>query len=130
MPTDWIITRPKRAVRSTAIEEAAKAAGSTKKVEKLKDWHEVFHTARARVYDTGAASRVDIFNSSYSLFRGLVVCGIVFLAIAWASSHFDKFLYPVIVALTALALYRMHHFGLRYAIELHARIANLANRGE
>lgn len=130
MPTDWTITRPERAVRHSAKDDAIRASGFNGKIEDVKTWRSVLASARARVYDLKKDGRISIFNGSYSLFRGLSVCGLVFTASAWASEHFLLTLYPVLIAVTGLAIYRMHHFALLYARELHACIANIANEKE
>jgi hypothetical protein len=130
MPTDWVINRPKHSLRSTAIEDAIRASGYKGEVKDLKTWRQVFGSARAKVYDAKKDGRVSIFNGSYSLFRSLTVCGLVFLASAWSSDHFHTWAYPVLIAITGLCMYRMHHFALLYARELHACIANVANEGD
>ena len=127
LPTDWIITRPKRAVRPGAVEDAIRVSRFKGKVMDVKEWHSILASARAKVYDSQKDNRISVFNGNYSLFRGICVCGLVFISSVWASAYSQPVLYAVLVVITGLSVYHMHHFAVLYARELHACIANIAN---
>lgn len=133
MPTDWAFTRPRRGVFGKAVADCKQATEHSGEITDLNVWRQVLSSARAKVYSSGLAARVGVFNGSYGMFRGLCVAGLVFLASAWTSEQLATLrlmttIYAVLLALTSLSLYRMHHFGLLYARELHANIAIVAKR--
>jgi hypothetical protein len=71
----------------------------------------------AEVAGAGKASRVDAFNGSYGLVRGLAAAFIVIFALAAVTSKGNIPL-GVLGVLFGLAIYRMHRYGKHYATEL------------
>jgi hypothetical protein len=65
------------------------------------------------------------------MFKGLLATETIVTYFAWRSSLSPWIIYPFWAVVMAISLYRMHHFGVHYARELFANIAELAsNRGD
>jgi len=134
MPTDWIRTR-KRDILSEAQWKVLPA-----KIRQLlkidckddlstissKDWFSIRKQVYSAVRRTGRAERVDIFNGSYGMFRGVAASLLVILVAAFNDAEQDRWkLYGVLLMLALLALIRMHRFGVHYARELFVEFLNM-----
>jgi hypothetical protein len=74
----------------------------------------------AEVAGAGKASRVDTFNGSHGLMRGLAAAFVVTFALAVVASK-GITVFGVLGVLFLLAIYRMYRFGQHYATELFAQ---------
>jgi len=81
-------------------------------------WYSITRQVYGFVSAAGRAQRIDIFNGNYGLCRGVAAALLVSLAIVsvkdWANWRAELLL----LGLAALAIYRMHRFGVRYGREL------------
>lgn len=81
--------------------------------EKLAIVREVYSEVAA----AGKANRVDIFNGSYGLMRGLAAAFVMTFALAIVTSQ-GIIALCVLAVLFLLAVHRMHRYGRHYATEL------------
>lgn len=83
------------------------------------DWFAVVRQMYATAAAHGAVQRVDIFNGNYGLNRGLAAALIAILAVVQITQGFAHWRAELLLALgVAVAVYRMHRFGVHYAREL------------
>lgn len=95
------------------------------------DWRGIVIELAAMTRATGQTRRLDSFNRTYGLLRGLAAALLLVLLFLVASSgtNFSE-LWQVKVALLlgfAVALYRMHRFSCHYARELFVQFLRLAS---
>lgn len=131
MPTDWPITRKKT---NLFPEATASVLAFTKSsgVTDIRTWRSLVAQARSVVYFEGRANRLQYFNGTYSMFRGIVTTGLIVACFAWASPVNSALVYLAIVLAVGISLNRMHRFAVHYANELFANVGALAlrERGE
>ncbi|MBA4228318.1 MAG: hypothetical protein C0456_17030 [Hyphomonas sp.] len=121
MPTDWVrkdpsplISTDQLAQLQTRVSVMEPGAGTLSQIGK-RQWRQIVTRIDARVRDGGRAGRVDVFNRTYGLFRGLstafLVCGIWYCL--------DSRGLPIeamaALALSAVAAVRMWRYGVHYA---------------
>lgn len=78
------------------------------------------------VIQKGSVSRIDIFNSNYSLFRGLSVSFLLISIICFHYFDWTIAVYPMVFFL--LAVMRMHRFAVHYASEVFRTFYNLIEK--
>ena len=125
MPTDWIrspsqniiapsqrdliLIRLRIDLNTPSFEFAAADTNS---------WQSITRQINASIARSGMLLRVDIFNGNYGLCRGIASAFLVLLSGAiiynWRAWQIEV----ALLLLMALAIYRMHRFGVRYAREL------------
>lgn len=135
MPTDWV-TKPDQELLATAqirmLERRMQAlTGTTQSVvgTERKDWYPLVRQIYAAVSAAGRAGRVDTFNGSYGLNRGIASALIVVGAALLFLKGFGEWRVALlIVAGVAVAIYRMHRFGRHYARELFVQFLALPSR--
>ena len=127
MPTDWARSGkegefvdqqnerlPAKLKELLQIEVPDRMEGVT-----AKRWFAITHQIYVAVEKAGRSRRVDIFNGNYGMFRGLTAALLVVLAAVLM--HFGRGAFSscvLLVGFAALALMRMHRFGIHYAREL------------
>jgi hypothetical protein len=127
MPTDWPITRPQRKSFPKAIEQVCtitkekQPSGSMD--DQLRTWKRLVSEARSTVYKEGRASRIQVFNGNYGMFRGVLSVILIVAATGWLGSVDAVILYPVLFGLAILTRARMHRFAEHYSRELFANVA-------
>lgn len=132
MPTDWPVTRPQWAAGRGAISSICRMTGKThpganKQGDQLGDWHAMVRQARSTLYAIGRASRVQVFNGNYGMFRGLLTVLMVAAVTAWWTTEVDPAVaFLTLLGLAFLAERRMHRFAIHYATELFANAAAVA----
>ena len=134
MPTDWPIVRAKYndfpSARDTIYSLTNHEVPAGTQEEQLQQWRPLVGRVRSSIYASGRAARLEVFNGNYGMFRGLLAAVVVLGLIGWQSTLMGaSVLYPVLVTLAVLAVYRMHRFGMHYAKELFANAAELAKKG-
>jgi hypothetical protein len=119
-PTDWPITAPKRSDHKTAVDTLARLTGvKAPKAGKKTEWRSIVSAARAALYAKDVADRLQVFNATYGMFRGIVAALVIIAAIGWMSRQVSPLvLYPTIFVIAVACLYRMHRFAVHYAGEL------------
>lgn len=129
MPTDWPVTRPAWKGGTGAISGVSKMTGKQLPEEgdekmRLLAWQAMVRQARSTIYAIGRATRVQIFNSNYGMFRALLTL-LLLAAVAarWATEVKPAVAMWTLLVLAALAERRMHRFGTHYATELFANAA-------
>ena len=93
----------------------------------IQSWQSLIARARAEVYYSGRSARLQYFNGIYGMFRGIVAAGLVLLCASWMTPWNPFLVYSVIVIVMAISLYRMHRFGIHYAVELFSNIHIMAS---
>ncbi len=126
MPTDWPISKPRRSNNSNVLQNLMKLTGYDKPIENLKIWREVFGVGRAKLQASGLMDRAYVFNGNYGMFRGLTTVWLVLAITGWTSELNNIVLYPVLVGLFTLSLFRMHRFAIYYSREIFNTIFNLS----
>jgi len=126
MPTDWVRSGKHRLiaeVQRQLLEPALRKLLRNDSFELKQDidsgqWYSITRQVYGFVSAAGRAQRIDIFNGNYGLCRGVAAALLVSLAIVsvkdWANWRAELLL----LGLAALAIYRMHRFGVRYGREL------------
>jgi hypothetical protein len=133
-PTDWVtacrnglISSAQRlALQNRVQRDIAGFNDQTLAHCKKAEWLFATRQIYATVNKAGSAARVDIFNANYGLCRGMASAFLVLLASSIYLSRLgglrrDAFL----IALFAVALYRMHRFAVYYARELFVQFIQL-----
>lgn len=127
MPTDWL-----RSGKRVLLTEGQRKAVFAKIGERLgislpddvstmtrKEWNAVVRQTYAEVEKHKAATRVDAFTGNYGINRGLAAAFLTLAAVSLVSPGGHGWrLYVVLAVCTALAMARMHRFGVHYAREL------------
>ena len=126
MPTDWPVTKPKANKFPTAKDAVASLCQSSSHSLSLDEWQGLVAQARSIVYASGREARLQFFNGTYGMFRGLIAVGLIAACFSWSSSISPAIVYPILALVVAISLMRMHRFGLHYAKELFANIDVLA----
>ncbi len=130
MPTDWPMTRPDKKTFPLAKDAVANFCGSSPDSLTVDKWPRLVAQARSTVYTSGRAPRMQFFNGTYGMFRGLIAAGIIIALFAWKSPLSPGIVYPTVVVIIGISIYRMHRSGIHYARELFANIAELARINE
>ena len=130
MPTDWPVSKSRNRKFSQAIDVICKYTGheapSGSRKEQIRLWKFLVSQARIAIYAKGRAARLQVFVSTYGMFRGVLAAIAVVALIGWKSTEVQTIiLYPVLITIAILAGHRMHRFGVHYAEELFANAAEL-----
>lgn len=122
MPTDWLIKNPQKLLHDTQVERLRQAVKNDFDCDLQRlspaQWAAIVREIYAAVQAKGDTTRIDSFNRTYGLMRGvtatlgaLTVLALIVTWPAWKP--------PVLTAFAALiAGYRMVRFGKRYGREL------------
>ena len=122
MPTDWLIRKPQRLLNQNQIERLRTdlQQNFSFNLSELtsSQWHPIVREIYATVQAQGNTGRIDSFNRTYGLMRGvpstLVTLSLVALVVAWPIWK------PALLAALASVIsgYRMIRFGKRYGCQL------------
>lgn len=121
MPTDWVrkvpcplISKDQLAQLQERVSQLEPGAGSLNAMSQAQ-WRHIVTRIDARVRDGGRAARIDVFNRTYGLFRGLatafLICGIWY----WIERRGPSVEALTALTLCALAVFRMWRYGVHYA---------------
>lgn len=127
MPTDWPVTKPETNKFPTAIESVVSLCQSSSHSLSLDKWQSFVAQARSVVYASGRATRLQFFNGTYGMFRGLTAAGLIVGCFLWKSPTSLAIVYPILILVLVISLSRMHRFGVHYAKELFANIDALSH---
>ena len=126
MPTSWIVgTRPRllSAEQIAGLEVAVnkRLRLDVKNLQKFSasTWLPIVRQIDTDVQTHGKTSRIETFNGNYGLNRGLCAA---MLSLAFGSLLMQPdrwFVSLALAVMSAVYLYRMHRFGVRYARELY-----------
>lgn len=122
MPTDWLIARPERLIHAAQVERLRQAVqadfGCALENVTASEWYPVVREMYAAVQAAGHAARIDSFNRTYGLMRG-VTAALGLLAVMTLIVTWPAWKWALSVAIAALiAGYRMVRFGKHYGREL------------
>jgi len=122
MPTDWLIKKPQKLLHDTQIERLRQAVKSDFDCDLQQlssvQWAPIVREIYAAVQASGDTTRIDSFNRTYGLMRGvtatlgaLAIIALIVIWPAWKPAAFTALA-------TLIAGYRMVRFGKRYGREL------------
>lgn len=132
MPTNWLRQPSQTLLSGTQLNKlTGKIAESHPGFEgpskvSENDWFALTREIYATVQGEGKSERVDSFNRTYGLLRGIAVSFII--STFWAFLLFGFSGWRIILLLavaSALATYRMHRFGIHYARELFVQFVRI-----
>ena len=82
------------------------------------DWASLTRQIYSVVHAAGQTARIDVFSGNYGLSRGLTAALLVLLIVLATGNVAGVQIIVIAIALAAMAMYRMHRFGVAYAREL------------
>jgi hypothetical protein len=129
MPTDWVLKTNQKIISPTQKDQLARRCTERFNVDIAtigsRNWYPVVRQMYAAVETAGRSKRVDSFNRTGGLLRGISAgCSVFAALIVW--SHRDRWELIVLVLIAfGIAIYRMDRFGRHYARELFVQYLNL-----
>jgi hypothetical protein len=130
-PSDWVRNEDQTLLaasqRSALAAQIQKQFQTTVDLDKISssDWYSLTRQIYATVQGKGRSSRIDTFNGSYGLNRGMAGA-FALLAILTLIHNYTDWKCPAALAcLAMLSAYRMHRFGQGYARELFVEFLRL-----
>lgn len=121
-PTDWVRTGKRALLSTTQLDllkrRIARQTGSALDALDGKAWSAITRSLDIAIDRAGRAKRTHMFNGNYAMFRGLSAAFLLTAAIALATLSFNLTMLAILIAATALSLFRMWRFGVHYAREL------------
>lgn len=128
MPSEWVrrgeLLSPRQSER--LLQALAPLVGSPESLDRHQ-WYSATREVNAAVARAGRAERVNAFLGNYGLSRGIAAAGIVLCAIAAVGSGPGAWRTMLLMlAGTAVAVFRMHRFGKHYARELFVQYLDLS----
>ena len=122
MPTEWLIKKPGWLVHDSQYERFREALRQdfSCEIEQMKRqaWSAIVREIYAAVKADGDSERIDAFNRTYGLLRGIASAFFV-LSVASLIADWPEWQPAALTAIAALiAGYRMVRFGVRYGREL------------
>jgi hypothetical protein len=133
IPSDWIRTRPNKLLADQQIAllpqklETILGLGAAPDVAKLSkaEWAGLTRQVYAAIAAAQRAQRIDTFNGSYGLNRGIGSAFLVLAAVTLIRDSSQWFAALFWTGLAFMALTRMHRFGKHYARELAVQFLQL-----
>lgn len=138
MPTNWLLRTDQELLHAAQVKKLTEqlhgllGVGLEKPLPDLsvREWFPITRQIYAAVAAAGRAQRIDTFNGNYGMFRG-IASAFVFAAVLNLFVHWPRG-WPTSLALTAssaLAVVRMHRFGVHYGRELFVQFLQLKPNG-
>ena len=136
MPTDWIrsakhdlVASNQRDLIRTRLRATLNAPTFELSTVDAGGWYAITRQMYAAIAAAGRSARLDIFNGNYGLCRG-IAAGLLLLftwsiILDWRAWRVET----ALAVLIALALYRMHRFGVQYGRELCVQYLQLPEGG-
>lgn len=131
MPSDWVLKANQKLIdpsqRTRLIEICRQKMGV--EVERLtpRQWYPVVREIYAAIETAGRSKRIDAFNRTYGLLRGITAGCLVFALLAFVTRPDRLELWIGGLFVAAVAAYRMGRFGRRYAREVFVAYLGLRN---
>ncbi len=125
MPTDWIRSGKRELVAPAQFASVEARVGRMLGNDSFKfasvnakHWYSITRQVYAAVAGAGRAARIDVFNGYYGLCRGIAASLAVLLVWSLLTALHAWMGHAALAVLLALAVYRMHHFGVLYGREV------------
>lgn len=134
LPTDWVRTDAHQLLsenqRATLLSQISTKLGVTVPADpaslKPNDWLGITQQMYAAVAAAGRAQRIDIFNATYGLSRGIAAAAISLAALVLLEDRCQGVKGAALLfGAAAIAIYRMHLFGRHYARQLFVQFLQL-----
>jgi hypothetical protein len=127
--TKRLVAGEQRAVLPDAIERILGLRISTLEGVGEREWDSIIRQMKAALEDAERNRRVEVFNSNYGLFRGLVVAFLIDSVLVALVRHWEGVpMIALLIVSVALALQRMDRFARHYSRELVAQFLQLARK--
>lgn len=122
MPTDWLIKPNQRLLNETQKARVFEVCRDKMGLDATKltggQWYPAVREIYAVVEAAGRSKRIDAFNRTYGLLRGISAGCVVFTVLVLATHPERKELWIGGLAVATIAFYRMDRFARRYAREV------------
>lgn len=137
-PTDWPVTREKNIFGASTIADVSRFynKGDAKAVVPkgqmdLVEWRQKIGYAVSVVTAEKQQEKMQIFNSLYSMFRGLFISFLI-ISITWlvTGGEWLSVTMGVLVVSGVLSVYSMHRFSRFYASELFSNVRRMSKKVE
>lgn len=134
MPTDWVRTTKRELlapVQVTLLEARVQRmlGEPARKLAELGkgEWYSVTRQIYAAVAAAGYSARIDTFNGNYGLCRGIAAALVAIAIIVLAANWREWLISLLLLAGAAVAIYRMHRFGVHYGREMFVQFLSVAS---
>jgi hypothetical protein len=122
MPSNWLLRSDQKLVsesqKARLLDLCSKSMGIDRDRLSAGQWYLTVREIYAVLESAGRSKRIDAFNRTYGLLRGISAGCFVFAALAGVAQPERKELWIGGVVVGAIALYRMDRFAQRYAREV------------
>jgi hypothetical protein len=134
MPTDWVRSG-KRDLIAPSQSQALRSLIQTRLAAKLPDelsqlspaaWYSITRQVYAAVAAQSKTNRIDVFNGNYGLNRGIAAALVIVMIQAAFVGEASLGVFTLMSLGAAIALYRMHRFGVNYGRELFVQFLQLS----
>lgn len=119
LPTDKPFKKQSETRYKSVFDQLVLVTGGGDVTDKS-EWGRRVAIWRSSANRTTGATRLNIFNGSYGMFRGFFTVGAISLSFVWLTEFNTLGIYTFFVLFVIGAAWRMRHFGHRYATELFA----------
>lgn len=122
MPSDWILKDKQKLISETQKQRVLDLCSQKMNIDRtnltIRQWYPAVREMYSVLESAGRSKRIDAFNRTYGLLRGISAGCLVFALLAGFTQPEHKELWLGALVVAAVAFYRMHRFGLRYAREI------------
>ena len=131
IPSDWVTSKPDDLLARTQIEKLETKVENDFNVQgglsSVADggWHPVTRQIYVKVNSAGRSARVDTFNRTYGVMRGISAAFLLLAVLVLAADIQNWSIALALAVVGLLALTRMHRFGVHYARELFVQYLEL-----
>ena len=131
MPSDWLLRGDQKLVSESQKVRLLDLCSKNMGIDRGKltpgQWYLTVREMYAVVESAGRSKRIDAFNRTYGLLRGISAGCLVFAALAGIAHPERKELWIGGLMVAAIALYRMDRFAKRYAREVFMAYLGISN---
>ncbi|HEY4135672.1 MAG TPA: hypothetical protein VGO34_10705 [Alphaproteobacteria bacterium] len=131
MPSDWLLKNNQKLVSETQKQRLLDLCSQHMKIDcgalTTRQWYPAVREMYSVLESAGRAKRVDAFNRTYGLLRGISAGCLVFAALAAATAPERHELWIGGLVVAIIAFYRMQRFGKRYAREIFVAYLGMNN---
>lgn len=135
MPTSWVRAEPNKLLASSqrslleiSVRERLGLQEFSLAQVSDRDWYSITRQIYAAIAAASRTSRVDVFNGTYGLHRGIAAGFLVFLVATLSQPPINWWFAGGAAIAIVLAMARMHRFARHYARELFVQFLQLPPR--
>lgn len=131
MPSDWLLQDNQKLVSDTQKQRILDLCTQSMKIDRanltVKQWYPAVREMYSMLEAAGRSKRIDAFNRTYGLLRGISAGCLVFAALAGVAHPERKELWIGGLVVAVIAFYRMDRFARRYAREVFVAYLGMNN---